>query len=538
MFLRLLVSRCLVVLPGLMTFGAGAWLAACSSSPSTTGPTPAPDAGTPVEAGPDAAGPLTVTPSTAKVLTCDTLQFKQTGGAGDGSWSVTPASGAGTVDQTGDYSAPTKAPMSPAVSVNYTEGTQSASGKMQVATAFVGKPSALAVGTNGNLGNVPFDHQFTASGSQVYGAVLGQDFLTVDMFASSDSGSTFAAQTSYHTGDISCATVAVDVGNPQVVYLVYLAGHGDSTSNTGATVRLAVSADGAKTFPTEYVIADSINGIANMICPDVISPSAGHVLVLGGVFNGGVGNSPAHVGAWVSSKQGVGIGPVGQKGVCSQCPVDGSAYYAPSDTNGPSTQTMYPIAANGDGYSPRAGTNGKGAVCMVYQYNGGNSPSPTEVQCSQDNGGTWTAPIMITAPTADAKIHPTIAVSPTGKVAVAWIDTVATAIQSFIALSTDGGKTFGAPIQYPALPVSNFNVADPVVAWENDEILWISETADVGNAYTIFVDKTCDDGKTWSGAVQVSVLQGTSLLKTAAGMVVGGYGTQPPTLSAISLNAP
>jgi hypothetical protein len=478
-------------------------------------------------------GPVAVVPATGDVLTCSSLQLKETGGSGSGAWSVSPASGSGAVNASGLYAAPLVSPVNPAVTVTYAEGTSSASSQLTVATAFVGQPGKVPIG-NEVLLNVPFDHQFTTNGSQIYAAVLNGDFLHVDLFASPD-GATFTAAGSYHTGNVECATAAVDAGNSQVVYLAYLAGHGDSTSNTGATLRLAVSTDGAKSFPVEYVVADSINGIANLICPDVTSPSANNVVVLGAVEN--YGNvSPAHVGTWTSNNQGMNIGPVGMPLQCTTCPTDGSVFYAASDTNTGAAQTTYPISVNGGGYSPRASTSGKGDVCMVFQYAVANNPSRTEVQCSTNNGATWTAPLFISAPSADTNIRPTIAVSPAGKVAVAWVDTVVSAIQAFVAFSTDGGKTFGTPIQYPQLPVPNFGVVDPVVAWENDDVLWISQTADVGNAATLFIDKTCDMGVSWSGSVQVATLVGTSLLKTASTMVVAGYDSQTPaSLSAFSL---
>jgi hypothetical protein len=219
-----------------------------------------------------------------------------------------------------------------------------------------------------------------------------------------------------------------------------------------------------------------------------------------------------------------------------QCNADGSVYYAPSDTNGGSAQPT-PILVDGNGYSPRTGTNGKGAVCVVFQRDGGSGPNPDLVQCSADNGATWTAPVKLTAPAADEKIHPTIAVSPGGKVAAAWVDTVGTAIQSFVAFSTDGGKTFGAPVQVPALTVQdNFGVNDPVVTWESDDVLWVSETANVGNTETMFVDKTCDLGKTWSGSVKVGVGKSTSLVKTTNGMLLAGDDSGKQTVSLYPLS--
>ena len=497
----------------------GLGFGACSSSPSTTGPTTAPDAGTPVEAGPDATGPVTVTPATANVLTCDALQFKETGGAGNGSWSVAPASGAGTVDMTGKLLGADESTGEPCgerhVRRRHAVGVrQDASGDcvrghaVRACRRHQREPWKRAVRS-------PIHRERLSSLRRSARARLPDRGRVRELRQRQD---VRGANLLSHGRSRVRATVAVDVGN-SASRLSRLPSRPRRLDEQHRRHRAPRREHGRR--------QDVPDRICHRRQPQ---RHREHDLLRRHLAVGGPRPRARRRlrGRWerarprgcvgIEQKMAEGSGPSVSRGRARKCPMDGSTYYAPSDTNGGSAQTTFPIAAaNGDGYSPRAGTNGKGSVCMVFQYNGGNSPSPTEVQCSQDNGGTWTAPVMITAPTADTKIHPTIAVSPAGKV-VPWrgSDTVATAIQSFIAISTDGGKTFGAPIQYPALPVANFNVADPVVAWESDEILWISETANVGNAYTIFVDKTCDDGKTWSGAVDVEVLQGTSLLKTTA----------------------
>jgi hypothetical protein len=509
-----------------ITLGTGVvCVAAACTSDNTSSGTNTPDAGgINLPDGSTAPSTPSIAPTTGNVLTCNTLQFKETGGSGNGTWAVSPATG--SISATGLYSAPTTAPATPAVGVSYTEGALSASAQIQVATAFVGTAALPPIAKNQELDQIPFDRQASASANTVYVGLGNADNLHLDIFSSTDAGKTFTAASSYHTGHVICGTVAPDAGDPNVVYLAYLAGHDDTTSNSGESLRLAVSTDGAKTFPTTYVLADSINSLANLICPDVTSPSADHVVVTGAVYQLGVGGSPAHVGTWASSNRGASYGVTAPSPACVKCPADGSVYYAPGDTNGAAAQPT-PILVNGNGYSPRTGTNGKGALCIAFQYNGASGPDPIMVQCSADSGGTWTAPVKVAAPAADEKIHPTIAVSPGGKIAVSWVDTVGTAIDAFVTISTDGGKTFGMAVQVPALTVSdNFGVNDPVVAWESDDVLWVSESANVGNAETMFVDKTCDLGKTWSGAVKVAAGKATSLVKTTNGMLVVGNDTQ------------
>lgn len=531
MYLRLLAL-------GLTTSAVLASIAACTSdtTPGTT-TTPTPDAGPTADAGPVAdSGPapvtLSITPAKANVLTCSTLQLKASGGAGNGTWAAAPS--VGTISSAGLYTAPTTAPADPGVGITYTEGTASASASLQVATAFLGTPALLPIGTTSAVDeNAPVDKQFTANGSTIYTTLFNKDFNHADIYSSSDNGATFTLASSYHTGYLSCASAAVDAVDPQTVYLVYYAGHGDMNVATGATMRLAVSTDGAKTFPKEYVIADSKGSIPNLICPDVTSPSGDHVVVAGVVADFGVDNSPTHVGTWTSAAKGANIGPVGTPLTCTSCP-DTGIFYNTTDTNTGASVTDKGIQDDGNNFGPRLASNGKGALCVTFSYEGSPN-SATEVQCSKDNGATWTTPLNLGSPSG--KIHPTVAISPSGKIAVSWATDVSGKTQQFIAISSDGGTTFAAPVQHPAFDTNVEIFENPVVGWESDDILWVAATANVANFDTLYVDKTCDMGTSWSGAVQVGRFDNSSLMMTTKGMVVGGYNTSTPSVAAILLNA-
>ena len=65
--------------------------------------------------------------------------------------------------------------------------------------------------------------------------------------------------------------------------------------------------------------------------------------------------------------------------------------------------------------------------------------------------------------------------------------------------------------------------SSPVLAWESDSILWLSQTLNAADAPVLIVDKTCDFGTTWSGAVNAGAYEGTSLLSTSTGMVATGW---------------
>lgn len=504
----------------------------CSSSPASGGGDGGADTGlaeTSTMATADA-GSLVVTPASASVLTCGTLQLTETGGATGGAWTVSPGTGAGTVSDAGDYAAPFVAPSSPAVSVSYTVGLASASAALQVATAFVGTMASVPinVGTD-NVTSNPFEHQLAASGTHVYVGLGAQTvaqtsaFLQANIYASSDNGRTFTGPNTYHTGYLECVTIAVDSGDPNVVYLAYFGGHGDSTSNTGETLRLAVSTDGSKTFPVEYDLAESLNGgsLGSFICPDVTSPSPDHVIVVAAAQDGAI----EHMATFVSGNRGAGIGPASQEGVATTVNADGGGLSA-SDTNGATTSACG-ILSDGTGGSPRVFSNGAGAACVAYRYNTGNAcANNIAVQCSTDNGATWTSPTALGAPQQpNGRAFPTGSVSPSGKVAIVWLDAVATDAgtveTAFVTISKDGGKTFGTPKQYPVASTVPFGYANyPVVAWENDTVLWLSMTGSGGSQAALYVDKTCDDGVSWSGPVKVGPYGGTSLFLTSAGMMI------------------
>jgi hypothetical protein len=539
------------------TFATGGLLVACSSSsPSPVVTTLPPADGGTTDGGttPEAGGALAITPTPVNVLTCDTLQFTETGGAAGGVWSVAPATGAGSIATTGLYSAPTATPATPAATVSYAVGGASASASLTLGTAFVGALASVPINGNGNAVPAnPFEKIFSASGTQVYAGVLGPPAASgaaeeVDVYASSDSGKTFTGPTAYHTGNVDCETVVADPGNPSVVYLAYLAGHGDSTSNTGATLRLAVSTDAARTFPTEYVIVDSINSQASLICPDIVAPSPGHVIVSGSRDNG---STPSWIATFASGSQGTAIGPVGMEGAFVDAATD--PFVAMTDTNSAATSACG-IDDNGSAGSPRIVSNITGDACIVYQHiedaSCGALSDAIMVQCSANSGATWTAPVSVDTNTV-GNTYPTAAVSPGGNVAVTYTKPVTEEAgvynETFVTISKDGGKTWSTPVQYPtaswrAIAGDNaaYGFSQQALHWESDNILWLSATLVVGNSAVLVVDKTCDFGATWSGAVTAGPYVAAGILGTGAGVATGGMvpsnASNGPLLSLIPLS--
>jgi hypothetical protein len=418
------------------------------------------------------------------------------------------------------------------VTIAYTAGASSASASVTLGTAFVGSVDSLPIDGDGNASNafVPLEHAFAASGTTVYAGIAGpqatndaggEAVLEMDLYASSDGGMTFTHASSYHMGDLFCGAIAIDAGDPSVVYMVYSAGHGDSTTNTGSTVRLAVSTDGAKTFPVEYVILDSGQGNPSWPgCPDVVSPSANDVIVTN-VRNP---SNNYWVGTYVSNDRGANIGIPGQEGMYPDAG-GGEPYVAGTDTN-TGTAGQNAIDSNGE-FSPRIFTNGSGAACVTLME---NASTAVMVQCSSDDGTTWSAPAMV-APGTGSNTFSAGAISSGGKnVAIAYVQqgTVegGTSNVTFVVISKDGGATWGQPVEYP-LPSwvgSGQDTQEGFLRWEGDGILWLSETVDVASAGVgVLVDKTCDFGQSWSGAVNAGAYTASGLILTGSGMSAGAY---------------
>jgi Neuraminidase (sialidase) len=206
-----------------------------------------------------------------------------------------------------------------------------------------------------------------------------------------------------------------------------------------------------------------------------------------------------------------------------------------SDTNSAGVIDNCTLEDNGENEGPRIFSNQSGTACIAYTAKFGNC-NPADggtgdsflAQCSTDNGATWTAPKVIATPNAQDQVNFfSGAVSKSGNIALTYLDNFGANNEVMIVISKDGGKTFGTPIQYPsasrAAIVAASNTSSPVLAWESDNILWLSQTLNAADAPVLMEDKTCDFGATWSGAVNAGAYEGTSLLSTSTGMVATGW---------------
>jgi len=122
-----------------------------------------------------------------------------------------------------------------------------------------------------------------------------------------------------------------------------------------------------------------------------------------------------------------------------------------------------------------------------------------------------------------ARDIPTGALSANGTVAVTWLEKVATKDEVHVAFSMNGGTSFPTRTVYPAATRTRFGAGDtfrPVVQWDAEN-LWLSQTFDSSNQASVVVDKTCDYGTTWSGALQFGKTNGSDTYQNL-GLVPGG----------------
>jgi hypothetical protein len=186
--------------------------------------------------------------------------------------------------------------------------------------------------------------------------------------------------------------------------------------------------------------------------------------------------------------------------------VNGSLYILKGTSN--CTTDLAEAANGGSGASgqvtesPRMFTDGKGHLCLAYAATPqvAGTIENVYVQCSPDGGLTFAQPVEID-PALGVDNQPVGAFGPGGLAAVAWVNVVVSANdqQLYLAVTTNGGATFGPPIlvSTPAIPDS------PSIYVDASGLIWISYMVADGAAYALMVDKSCDNGATFSGAVQV-----------------------------------
>jgi hypothetical protein len=498
---------------------------------------------------------VTVTPTPTGVLTCSTTQFSATiAGTADtsGTWSMAPATGAGTISIDGLYTAPTATPAAPANSATVTATSAAdpsaydTTPAFTLATAFPGTAVPITGSTGdlvtGNPGIGIYQHAAASSGKTVYATWTVDENTAgeVNMMVarSLDGGATWGTPVeAIHAqildaqgGAIGCPAVAIDAGNANVVYAIGKVDGSNSITDAQGDITndpafvLSVSVDGGQTF-TETVLSTSYSDL--WPCADVSSPAANTVVVTapGGTDCGVYPD----MYVWSDANRGAGF-RTGSWDQNHQWWADGlnaSLYILKGTTS--CTTDLAEAANSGSGASgqviesPRMFTDGKGHLCLAYAATPqiAGTIENVYVQCSPDGGLTFAQPVEID-PALGIDNQPVGAFGPGGLAAVAWVNVIPSANdqQLYLAVSTNAGATFGAPIfvSTPAIPYS------PSVYVDASGIIWISYMVADGASYALMVDKSCDNGVTFSGAVEV---KGTTSFGVLAPALLGTGAAAP-----------
>ena len=526
---------------------AGILGAACgdSSAPAAT-PSPVPEAGT--DAGADSAPPgpvsVSISPTTLSLLTCSTQTFAATvTGSMDTSvtWTVTP-DGIGTVDTNGKYTAPSVVPQPPTAKVTATtlaNQSKSASASVTLATAFVGKGAAIAGSATtaeleSRVGVYP--HSFAANGKRAYGVWTSNpangSAVSMKIARSDDGGATWkpavtaisaTLKSPLTTVDawIECPAVTIDPQNPDIVYVVgkITASNSLATSVNAddQTTVLAVSKDGGATFTTRVM---HVGG--GDTCPDVSAPAANTIVVEAPAQQNCDGAPDMRL--WSDAANGAGF---------ATGTLDASNHYiAAGLTNALINVNKSPMCSGrivigqngttGNGgeatEAPRLFTNGKGALCITYigtLPTDGGTTTNAYVQCSTDAGVSFSDPLNLDPDRVNGIDHSAAigSFSPDGtSIAVLWVNSPNANNQTalpYLAVSKDLGKTFTPPTLVPTYVAPGMNVpvpaVNPTIAFDASGVLWLAYRSNDGTpSDRLIVDKTCDLGKTWSGAVLVN----------------------------------
>lgn len=467
---------------------------------------------------------VTLTPKPSYVLTCSKTTFSAPSAT---TWSAT----AGTVDATGAYTAPKQEAKGVVV-------TASAGASKDEATfdAVTVHPTPAKTLAPSDEAPVQVGAVVVASGDRVYQvstAESGGASPHVQIRRSDDGGKTWgsAVRVSPPTGNTdptaraSCASMAVDPSNPDVLYVVanYASGLGvgkglvPTLKDDDVAFVLHRSENGGKTF--EHVplqVGNSADPIpvAQGVCPTVVAPAKDAVFVATpGGANIAAPDMPYDLFTWSDANRGKGF------------TLQSDEYNAIANPHGSLVDPSADWAQNGGSgtvaESPAAFTDGKGGVCLTYvgfTPQGGATPmSQVRVRCTPDGGTTWSADANASGLYGfggiDEVSKPAGAIGPSGQIAVvATVLSPKDATKAMpLALSKDGGKTFETSF-VPPPPQSGDVAIVPTLAtvrWDASGTLWVAYHATAGGDLDrIFVDKSCDGGTTWSGADLVNDASG------------------------------
>jgi hypothetical protein len=540
--------------------------AACSSGGNGNGGGSGGTGGTP------AAVTITVSQAPANVLTCTTVPFSATvTNATDTTvtWAMSPTPGWGTIGADGTYTAPTVAPTAPAniatvTATSVADPTKSATtSAFLLGTAFPGGVVAMAgstgAGEPGNPAIGVYQHRAASNGRRMYATWADNPpapatEVRLMVSRSDDGGATWSAgvpaidATTATTGSVDCPAIAVDPGNADVVYATATVDVANSLSAAmgdyaGPALVMSVSTDGGATF-TPVVLSSAFATF--YACQDVAAPAADTVVVTvpGHGCEPGA-DSPPDMFVWSDAARGAGFtsGAHDTNGAWWANGLTGGLDRMRGDATCADDLAVYANGADGGSgqviESPRMFVDGRSSrLCLAYAATAaGSAAEGSYVQCSSDAGQTFTDPVLIDPATLTDN-QPSGTMGPGGVAAMAWTTATASDNQQALVLatSTNAGASFTAPIQVPTADTPY----SPSLYFDESGILWIAYMTYDGSQYSVFVDKSCDGGATFSGPVRVNGAATYNLLSPTllgtGGLAPVLVGAQDTTTAAFSLS--
>ena len=534
-------SSC-VVLMGVM---------ACSSDTTTGGAgmdggmdaTVAPVIDASVDATPLSPTSVTLAPSNPNLLTCSVTQFMATFAPPGAPEGLTWSASAGMISATGLYTAASQ-PGTATITATSTSNPQAVGqSTAMVAPIFNHPNSAGSIATDSEFPR-QFPHAMASSGDIIYAAMPSQSggkTPGIKVWRSSDAGKSFTAVTTMtpamNSGSIIDAiSIAVDAGSSDIVYVAFefssntgLAGTNTTTGDYNTPcpaegsgcggIGLFVSKDQAKTF--SFVLLQDPGGNAGGgIGTDVVSPAAGVVVVSaasdattkGDIGDTFIGATATGFSVFADTKSGAGLVPHMPPTSTTALSDAAANTYILDAVNTPET-TIYPHLFHGGG-----------VLCLSYVAVLSSGVHEPRVQCSTDLGKTFGAEIKPLASSNKTSKGISVtsgavafnATTHAGYLSITFTDGIDNSIHVATTAITDGAKPTGAfslfstgdgtlkvpvpPAAQKAAVPSQFQDSD--LRFDDVGNLWLTYgTFNADQSLGLAVDKSCDGGKTWNGAV-------------------------------------
>jgi hypothetical protein len=310
--------------------------------------------------------------------------------------------------------------------------------------------------------------QGASSGDEVYVTWQDASFGTTDILVSTstDGGETFGSPVNVSDNELDSSLPQIALSTTGTIYVVW-----QDLSFGNSEIFFSSSTDGGSTFGTPINVSNN----------DESSSNARIVAT---------GDARLYV-AWQDSQSGT------------------TDIYVATSTDGGSTfGTPINVSNNELGSSlPQIAVSGSGDsndhVHITWQD---QTPGNQDILAttSTDGGSTFGTPINVSN-MEGASQSPRIAIAPDNADAIhlVWHDSVSGTSDIYISTSTDGGSTFGTPIDV-SNTADNISTNGRIAVFESDNIFvtWQELTDDNGNE--IFFTSSTDGGSTFGGSLDLS----------------------------------